>query len=72
MLALTQHYPISLTIVEGIIEFAIDIYRSTFLCFLELIVRGSLGILIGAVQTAGTPSLPTLFVFANFMWDTVL
>lgn len=40
----------SLTIVEAIIEFVIDIYRSTFLCFLELIIRGGLALLIGAVQ----------------------
>lgn len=35
---------------EAIIEFIIDIYRSTFLCFLELIIRGGLALLIGAVQ----------------------
>ena len=33
---------LSLTIVEGIINFVIDIYRSTFLCFVELVVRGGL------------------------------
>lgn len=41
---------LSLTILEGVINFAIDIYRSTFFCFLELVVRGGLGVLIGAVQ----------------------
>lgn len=41
---------LSLTILEGIINFAIDIYRSTFFCFLELVVRGGLSVLIGAVQ----------------------
>ncbi|KAL5524036.1 hypothetical protein ACEPAG_8209 [Sanghuangporus baumii] len=41
---------LSLTIVEAIINFVIDIYRSTFLCFVELVVRGGLSILIGAVQ----------------------
>ncbi|KAF9512769.1 hypothetical protein BS47DRAFT_1382798 [Hydnum rufescens UP504] len=41
----------SLTIVEAIILFMIDTYRSTFLCFLELVVRGALAVLIGAVQT---------------------
>lgn len=41
---------LALTIMEAIINFIIDIYRSTFLCFLELVVRGALSILIGAVQ----------------------
>ena len=41
---------LSLTIVEGIINFVIDIYRSTFFCFLELVVRGGLDVLISAVQ----------------------
>lgn len=41
---------LSLTVMEAIINFIVDIYRSTFLCFLELIVRGGLAILIGAVQ----------------------
>ncbi|KAF8647151.1 hypothetical protein AX16_006982 [Volvariella volvacea WC 439] len=41
---------LSLTVMEGIINFLIDIYRSTFLCFLELVIRGGLAILIGAVE----------------------
>ncbi|KAF8585953.1 hypothetical protein K439DRAFT_1387814 [Ramaria rubella] len=41
---------LALTVMEAIINFIIDTYRSTFLCFLELIVRGGLSILIGAVQ----------------------
>ena len=41
---------LSLTVMESIINFIIDIYRSTFLCFLELVIRGGLAILIGAVQ----------------------
>lgn len=41
---------LALTIMEAIINFIIDIYRSTFLCFLELVVRGGLSLLIGAVQ----------------------
>ena len=41
---------LSLTIMEAIINFIIDIYRSTFLCFLELVVRGGLSILIEAIQ----------------------
>jgi hypothetical protein len=41
---------LSLTVMEGIINFLVDIYRSTFLCFVELIVRGTLSVLISAVQ----------------------
>lgn len=41
---------LALTILEGVINFVIDIYRSTFLCFLELVVRGGLSILISAVE----------------------
>lgn len=44
----------SLTALEGIIEFIIDIYRSTFLCFLELAVRGTLSVLISATQEFST------------------
>ncbi|KAF8639502.1 hypothetical protein AX17_001407 [Amanita inopinata Kibby_2008] len=40
----------ALTVMEAIINFIVDIYRSTFLCFLELVVRGGLEILIAAVQ----------------------
>lgn len=42
-----------LTCMEGIINFIIDIYRSTFLCFLELAIRGGLSILIGAANDVG-------------------
>jgi len=41
---------LALTVMEAIINFLIDIYRSTFLCFLELIVGGALALLIAAVQ----------------------
>jgi hypothetical protein len=41
---------LALTCMETIINFLIDIYRSTFLCFLELAIRGTLSILISAVQ----------------------
>ena len=41
---------LALTIMEAIINFIIDIWRSTFLCFVELVVRGALSILIGAVD----------------------
>lgn len=40
-----------LTALEGIIEFIIDIYKSTFLCFLELAVRATLGVLIQATES---------------------
>jgi hypothetical protein len=43
-------FVLALTAMEGIINFLVDIYRSTFLCFVELVVRGALSILIGAVQ----------------------
>ncbi|KAF9478798.1 hypothetical protein BDN70DRAFT_993907 [Pholiota conissans] len=45
---------LALTIMETVINFIVDLYRSTFLCFLELVVRGGLAILIGAVQEINT------------------
>lgn len=44
----------SLTVMEAVINFVIDLYRSTLLCFLELVVRGGLSIMIGAVQEVST------------------
>ena len=41
---------LSLTIMEAVINFVVDIYRSTFLCFLELAVGGGLSLVIGATQ----------------------
>lgn len=41
---------LALTVMEAIINFIVDTYRSTFLCFLELVVRGALSLLIGAIQ----------------------
>ena len=41
---------LALTVMEAIINFVIDMWRSTLLCFIELIVRGALSILIGAVN----------------------
>jgi hypothetical protein len=41
---------LSLTVMEAIINFIVDTYRSTFLCFLELVVRGGLSLIIGATQ----------------------
>ena len=40
----------ALTAMEAIINFIIDMYRSTFLCFLELVVKGGLAIVIAAAQ----------------------
>ncbi|CAL1706675.1 unnamed protein product [Somion occarium] len=50
---------LALTIMEVIINFIIDIYRSTFLCFLELVVRGGLSLIIGAVQESTFSGLRT-------------
>ncbi|CAE6424032.1 unnamed protein product [Rhizoctonia solani] len=50
----------SLTALQGIIEFVIDMYRSIFLCFLELVVRGGLAIIIGALTEV-----------TNFLQNTV-
>ena len=44
--AARQALVLSLTVMEAIINFAIDIYRSTFLCFVELIIRSALSVLI--------------------------
>ncbi|KAG6807828.1 hypothetical protein H0H92_004749 [Tricholoma furcatifolium] len=41
---------LTLTAMEAIINFIVDLYRSTFLCFLELVVRGGLSLLISAVD----------------------
>lgn len=41
---------LALTCMEAIINFVVDIYRSTFLCFLQLVVGGGLSLLISAVQ----------------------
>ena len=41
---------LALTIMETIINFVIDIYRSTFLCFIELIVRAVLSLLISTLD----------------------
>lgn len=51
---------LALTCMEAIINFLISLYRSTFLCFLELVVVGGLGLLISAVQEVRFLPLPTL------------
>ncbi|KAJ7693388.1 hypothetical protein B0H17DRAFT_933098 [Mycena rosella] len=50
---------LALTVMEAIINFIVDIYRSTFLCFLELVIRGGLAILVGAVQEAAASGIQT-------------
>ncbi|KAH9041600.1 hypothetical protein EDB85DRAFT_1365135 [Lactarius pseudohatsudake] len=45
---------LALTVMEAVINFLVDIYRSTFLCFLELVVRGGLSLIIGATQEINT------------------
>lgn len=52
----------ALTVMEAIINFIIDLYRSTFLCFLELVVRGVLAIVIDAVQAVCNLLLVSLFI----------
>ena len=47
---------------EAIINFIIGMYRSTFLCFLELVVKGGLAIMIAAVQV-----VCYLFLFLSFL-----
>ncbi|PWN43189.1 hypothetical protein IE81DRAFT_99426 [Ceraceosorus guamensis] len=40
---------LSLTAIERLLVFLVDSYRSLFLCFIELLVRGSLSLLIAAI-----------------------
>lgn len=46
------------TIVETVVGFIVDTYRSMLLCTIELAVRGTLEILIGAVQVVSSLSPP--------------
>jgi hypothetical protein len=46
---------LALTVMEVTINFIVDLYRSTFLCFLELVIRGGLSILISAVKEVSVP-----------------
>lgn len=48
---------LSLTIMEAIMNFIVDTYRSTFLCFLQLVVGGGLSLLISATQEVRLTSL---------------
>jgi hypothetical protein len=60
---------LSLTIMETIINFIVDIYRSTFLCFLELVVRGGLSLIIGATQEVHLTSLLSVTVLLTLLLD---
>jgi hypothetical protein len=48
---------LSLTILEGTLNFVIDMYRSTFLCLLELVVGVGLSLVTDAVQVVCNLSL---------------
>jgi hypothetical protein len=60
---------LTLTIMEAIINFIVDIYRSTFLCFLELVVRGGLSLIIGATQEVRLASLLSVIVYLTLLLD---
>lgn len=63
---------LSLTIMEAIINFVVDIYRSTFLCFLELVIGGGLSLIIGATQEVHLTSLLSVVVVLTFLLDKLL
>lgn len=44
----------SLTIIEKVIGFMIDTYRSLLMCTIEFVVRGTLAVVIGVVQAVST------------------
>lgn len=43
-------FDLSITAIEKILSYIVDSYKSLFVCFMELLVRGSLAVLIEAVQ----------------------
>ncbi|CAO1620263.1 unnamed protein product [Sympodiomycopsis kandeliae] len=45
---------LSLAAIEAVLVFIVDSYRSLFLCFIELLVRGSLSLLMSAVDLMNT------------------
>jgi hypothetical protein len=63
---------LSLTIMEAVINFVVDIYRSTFLCFLELVVGGGLSLIIGATQEVHLTNLLSVIVVLTFLLDKLL
>ena len=56
---------LALTSMEAIINFIIGFYRSTFLCFVELVVTGGLSIVISAVQEVCNSSLFFGFLYSG-------
>jgi hypothetical protein len=60
---------LSLTIMEAIINFIVDIYRSTFFCFLELVVRGGLSLIIGATQEVRPTRVLSIIVPLTLLLD---
>ncbi|KAI0317074.1 hypothetical protein OF83DRAFT_1191364 [Amylostereum chailletii] len=69
--AARQALVLSLTIMEAIINFVIDTYRSTLLCFIELIVRGALSILISASEEISSLITSTANGLATTIQDSV-
>ena len=66
MFAAQEALILSLTIMEAIMNFIVDIYRSTFLCFLELAIGGGLSLIIGATQEVRLTSLLSVIVPQRF------
>lgn len=59
----------AITIIEAVVNFIVDTYRSMLLCTIELAVRGTLEILISAVQNVSRKLLGvnTINVFFRFL-----
>ncbi|KAJ7711532.1 hypothetical protein B0H14DRAFT_3639357 [Mycena olivaceomarginata] len=53
---------LSITVVEAVIDFFVDTYRSTFLCFLELVVQAGLAVLAAAVAEISNDWVKATFV----------
>lgn len=60
---------LSLTVMEAVINFLVDIYRSTFFCFLELVVGGGLSLIIGATQEVRLTDLRSVIFAFMFSLD---
>lgn len=56
--------PNSITIIQEVLKFLIDTFRSTYMCCLELVIFGALAILIGAIEEVCRPSRATLPLLA--------
>lgn len=46
-----------ITIIEVVVEFMVDTYRSMLLCTIELAVRGTLEVLIAGVKTVSASAV---------------